>query len=162
MKHLITTTFSSLVAIALLVPQPAAATDDQTFPGAMCRADGENAKFFVEALNFDPNSAHSVVCPLVRDAVSAQTFNAALVFVRDVSSVEDVDCTLFSTRSDGSIFGSKRVTTSGASAINVPTRELDFVGVPSASGGFIKIICRIPRASSNGLSGILGYRIQEN
>ncbi|UZR27234.1 hypothetical protein [Methylococcus mesophilus] len=164
-KHVVTTTFGSLIAIALLVPQTAVAEDAKIYHGAMCQAGaGDAIQFFVNgSLNIDPNSGHSVTCPVVRDSVN-KGINSASITAVDNSPVEDVECVLSSARADGNAVSSSRRTTSG---INTAPQTLQFGTLSAVSGGFYLITCRIPKAQPAGAGGfnysrILSYRVNEN
>lgn len=156
-KHVVTTTFGSLIAIALLVSQTAAAEDAKIYPGPMCQAGaGEAIQFFVAgSLNTDPNSGHSIVCPVVRDSVN-KGINSASITVVDNSPVEDVECVLSSARADGNTVASSRRATSG---INTAPQTLQFGRLSSASGGFYLITCRIPKAQPTGSGGVNYSRV---
>jgi hypothetical protein len=157
-----TTTFSSLVALMLLGAHPAAAVDGKTYPDSMCApSSGEVTPFFCcTTANLDPNSAHFVNCPIVRDTVAAASgISAASITVRDLSPVEDVECTLFSLRPDGTIVASSSRKSSGVSSA---TQTLSFGGLSSVSRGYYTINCRIPRRNANDFSHIVSYQVDEN
>lgn len=163
-KHIVTSTFGSLIAMALLVPQPAAAEDAKTYPGLMCRSvSGDAAKFFVGSSNIDLNSGHTVTCAIVRDTANSDFFKgyvrSASITVIDNSPVEDVECSLIS--SYGSSKGIHR--TSGMSSAP-KTLQL---GTFRADGAAYQIDCRIPKASPIGsgdfnYSRIISYRVNED
>lgn len=163
-KHIATSTFCGMIAMALLVPQPAAAEDAKTYPGLMCRAaSGEAAKFFVGSSNTDPNSGHTVTCAVVRDTANSSFtrgyINSASITVIDNSPVEDVECSL--TASDGVPRRIHRT-----SGINSAPQTLQ-LGTYRADGAAYQINCRIPKASpigSGGLnySSIISYRVNED
>jgi len=157
-----TTTFSSLVALMLLGAHPAAAADGKTYPDSMCAPiGGEVTPFFCcTTFNLDLNFAHFVNCPIVRDTVAAASgISAASITVRDLSPVEDVECTLFSFRPNGTVVASSSRQSSGVSSV---PQTLSFGGLSSVSRGYYNISCRIPRRNANGLSGIVSYQVDEN
>ncbi|UZR27235.1 hypothetical protein [Methylococcus mesophilus] len=162
-KHIVTRTLGSLVAMALLEPQPAAAEDAKTYPGTMCRPYiGKAAKFFVGSSNTDPNSGYFITCPVVRDSVNTG-INSASITVVDNSPVENVECELFSARPDTITVASSRRTSSGT---NSAPQTLQFGSLSAVSGGFYYITCWIPKAQPAGSGGfnysrIVSYRVNE-
>lgn len=164
-KHVMNTTFGSLIAIALLASQTAVAEDAKIYPGPMCQPGaGDAIPFFVAgSLNTDPNSGHSVVCPVVRDSVN-KSINSASITVVDNSPVENVECLLSSARADGNTVASSTRATSGT---NAAAQTLQFGKLSSVSGGFYLITCRIPKAQPTGSGGfnysrIMSYRVNED
>jgi hypothetical protein len=167
-KHIVNTTFSSLLVMGLLASQSANATDSKAFPDSMCKpASGEVARFFIGTRNVDPNAAHPVVCPIVRDTMAAPGIASASIIVFDRSPVEDIECTLLSLRLDGSLVASSSRKTYGK---GTDYESLQFGKISSATGGHYKIICRIPKGSpaGNGSDGVYeysslrSYQIDEN
>ena len=163
-KHIVTSTFGSLVAMALLVPQPAVAEDAKTYPGQMCRpASGDAAKFFVGSSNTDPNSEHNVICAVVRDTANSDFFGgyirSASITVVDNSPVEDVECSLTSSK------GSRKVTRR-TSGINSAPQTLQLGNFREDDASY-QIDCKIPKASHIGSGGfnysrIVSYRVNED
>ncbi|MBS1214392.1 MAG: hypothetical protein H6R26_3009 [Proteobacteria bacterium] len=166
-KHLTAATFSSLFALALLVPQTAAAVDGKTYNESSCAPVlGNAARFFIGgSINTDPTSGYFVNCPVVRDTIAASGISAASITVRDASPVEDVECTLLSLAANGSVVASSFRKTSGANWFAPQT--LNFGGVSVFASGNYKIICRIPKANDSSGAGssrsqIVSYRVDEN
>lgn len=164
LKRIVTSTFGSLVAMALLVPQPAVAEDAKTYPGAMCRpASGDAAKYFVGSSNTDPNSRHTVTCAVVRDTAnssfSSGYVNSSSITVVDKSPVEDVECSITSSNGTRKLI----LRTSGANS----TPQTLQLGSYRADGASYQINCEIPKASPNGSGGfnysrIISYRVNED
>ena len=162
-KHLVI--FGGLLALLLLVVSPPArASDDKTYTGFMCSGLQAPDQPYIEAgFNNDPNSYHSVSCPIVRDTMAATVLPFVRIYVRDYSSDGSLVCVLFSTNPIG---GSVAVMTRRVADVPPPSDPalpiaLEFSDTPAQSYGYYHIYCQLPPQNAGRSSGVVGYWVVE-
>ena len=150
----------AMAVTTLSLALPARAADGKAYPSTMCQpSSGEAAPFFSGTATIDPNSGHFVNCPIVRETIGTGGIAAASIVVRDLSPVEDVECTLLSLRSDNTLVASSFRKSAGSSNA---VQTLSFGALTSASNGNYTINCRIPKRNGAAFSSIVAYRVDEN
>lgn len=184
----------ALVTLALgALAQPALATENgdfKVYPASMCVPEGApgNPNFQIAQngggiiTNTSTTSELNVVCPIVRDNVTASTFpgqanpTKVKVFFLDQNPTSgifgSIRCTLFSRNSDGNVVASSLTRSDNPTNEfgGMTTQRLAYQdGILDGLGGrgYMQLQCILPKAvvDSTGLkkvSGIRAYEVREN
>ena len=138
-----------------------ASADAKNYNGSNCLAFAGDGKRFSYSNIYNTSSTTNlrVDCLGTKDAGSIKN---AYIEVRDLSSAEDVSCTLVSHYNEigktGGRLWSQNKKTSG---INSNWVRLSYSGLGAAANGHYYFGCSVPKRTSNGASWIGTYQINE-
>lgn len=155
------------VVLSILIPLGTSVSyampDGKTLPGTTCQPRNGSQPFVntVGGAVFNQSAApQTFVCPIVRDRMSADNdgIDDFRMKVYDRHPNQNVSCTLRSMRDNGSIRASSTRTTSNFAA---GVKTLNFPALARSANGYYNVYCSLPRTHSNGSSGILMYKVDE-
>lgn len=150
----------------------AVAADGKVFPGTMCRQEGASSSITYDGNGRIQNPTASpvwVVCPIVRDSVTA-TWSAVTAIVADrnggaddASNNANVVCRAWTAQVDGLGWYTQK-NTLGAYPNWWDFQSLTFAtnGANERDWGSYYLECRIPAVYNGLYSGIDSYQIDEN
>ncbi|WP_144394893.1 hypothetical protein [Pleionea sediminis] len=161
MKYLLV---SALIASPLFISTPSHAEDGKNYNASSCIAysgDGKRLSYS-NIYNTSSSQVLRTDCVATKDSIG-HTIRSGWIEVRDLSSNEDVSCTLISHynvvgSTTGRIWSQNRRT----SGINSNWQRLNYSGLGAASNGHYYYSCSLPRRTSNGVSWLGTYQISEN
>ena len=153
--------------VSILIPLMGTATvhaaDGKTLPGATCQPKNQSQPFMNTsrgAVFNQSGSTEGFVCPVVRDLMSGDSdgIDDFWMKVYDRNPDQNVSCTFRSMRSNGTTRASStRQTTGFGSGV----KHLEFPALARVTNGYYVVHCMVPRTHSNGSSGILMYKVDE-
>ena len=155
---------ASTTLVLSLLALPALAEDGKAMPGSACQATTlaglqSLARSNGTVLNVG-DQVVNVICPATKDIESGRLKRTEVKAIdRNPVSGADVNCTVASLRSDGTVHQSQRLASTGSSN-NVQT--LTFNGHTAAAKGSFNLTCDLPRFEAGfGPSGIVMYNVVE-
>lgn len=153
----------SLIAAPLFLPNSVSADDGKNFNASSCVSYSGDGKrlFYSNIYNTSSSQLLKVDCVATKDSIG-NSIKSAWIEVKDLSSTEDISCTLASHYNvlgspGGRIFSQNRRT----AGINSNWQRLDYGALGAANTGHYYFSCSVPRRTSNGASYLGTYHITE-
>jgi hypothetical protein len=142
----------------------AEAADEKVFPGSLCVRLGTNNSIYYTGSGGIANPSTTtvtVVCPIVRDSVTAN-YSSVKVVVQDLNPSTNVACSVHATSQTGFLWHAYPNNPLPPNYSNSQLYTFNIGQLPQAiDRGSYFVTCDLPPVYNGGTSGVFSYRIDE-